>query len=181
MSMVTVVLIWWALRTVKIVSEGSRRRALLLDALERERTRRAELQGDLAAANRRVEVLDEWAASGNVPSRTRRGEDSPVVLSSSHQAVSLLPSDIAYVESGNRMRIVHLADGESVRIGSSLGEIFSQLPQGRFAYCHRSVIVNLEMVRSVSPEGITLRDGTPVDTSRRRIPELREALARLHG
>lgn len=60
-------------------------------------------------------------------------------------------------------------------------EIYSQLPEGRFAYCHRSVIVNLEMVRSVSPEGITLRDGTPVDTSRRRIPELREALARLHG
>lgn len=181
MSMVTVVLIWWALRTVKIVSEGSRRRALLLDALERERTRRAELQSDLAAANRRVEELEERAASGNVPSRTRRGEDSPVVLSSSHQAVSLLPSDIAYVEPVNRMRIVHLADGESVRIGSSLGEIFSQLPQGRLAYCHRSVIVNLEMVRSVSPEGITLRDGTPVDTSRRRIPELREALARLHG
>lgn len=103
------------------------------------------------------------------------------MLASSHQAVSLLPSDIAYIESANRMRVVHLADGESVRIGSSLGEIFSQLPEGRFAYCHRSVIVNLEMVRSISTEGVTLRDGTPVDTSRRRIPELREALARLQS
>ena len=70
MSMVTVVLIWWALRTVKIVSEGSRRRALLLDALERERTRRAELQSDLAAANRRVEELEEEAA-GASPSSAR--------------------------------------------------------------------------------------------------------------
>lgn len=182
MGAVTVILIGWALRTVKIVSEDSRRRALLLDALERERTRRAELQSDLAAAHKRVEELEQEAASsGEAPSRAQRSEDVPVVLSSSHQAVSLLPSDIAYVESVNRMRIVHLADGESVRIGSSLGEIFSQLPEGRFAYCHRSVIVNLEMVRSVSSEGITLRDGTPVDTSRRRLPELREALARLQG
>ena len=94
------------------------------------------------------------------------------MLSSAHQAVSLLPSDIAYIESSNRMRVIHLSDGESVRIGAALGEIFSLLPEGRFAYCHRSVIVNLEMVRSVTTEGVTLRDGTPVDTSRRRIPEL---------
>lgn len=70
MSMVTVVLIWWALRTVKIVSEGSRRRPLLLDTLERERARRTELQSDLAAANRRVEELEERAA-GASPSSAR--------------------------------------------------------------------------------------------------------------
>ena len=155
---------------------------LLLTTLERDRVQRAELLGDLEAARDRVQELERAASLGPAsPSRSETTAESPVVLSSSHQAVTFLPSDIAYVESVNRMRIVHLADGESVRIGSSLGEIVSQLPQGRFAYCHLSVIVNLEMVRSVSPEGITLRDGTPVDTSRRRIPELREALARLHG
>ena len=179
----TVLVIWWALRTVKTVSEDSRRRALLLGALERERAHKVELMSDLAAARRRLEELEREAAAGSGAPTTRdeKNDEAPVVLASSHQAVSLLPSDIAYIESANRMRVVHLADGESVRIGSSLGEIFSQLPEGRFAYCHRSVIVNLEMVRSISTEGVTLRDGTPVDTSRRRIPELREALARLQG
>ena len=177
-------LIWWALRTVKILSEDARRQMLLLTTLERDRVQRAELLGDLEAARDRVQELERAASLGPAsPSRSETTAESPVVLSSSHQAVTFLPSDIAYVESVNRARVVRLTDGESVRISTPLGEIFSRLPEGRFAYCHRSVIVNLALVRSISSEGIVLRDGTPVDTSRRRIPELRAALEsmRAHG
>ena len=191
---VTVLLIWWSLRTVKTVSEDARRRLLLLDALDRERAHRADLVSDLAAARRRVEELEQAVSTGVGEASSpeadiggaaekswRKHDDTPIVLSSSHQAVSLLPSDIAYVESINRMRLVHLADGESVQIWASLSDIFSRLPEGRFAYCHRSIIVNLEMVRSISAEGVILHDGTLVDTSRRRIPELRKAFEQLHG
>ena len=182
MSAVTVLLIWWSMRMVRTVSEDSRRQMLLMAALEREHARRADLLSDLAAARQRVEELEGAALLGqDAPAQDEKDDEPPIVLSSTHQAVSFLPGDITYIESVNRMRIVHLADGESVRIGAPLSEIFSLLPEGRFAYCHRSVIVNLEMVRSVTSEGVVLHDGTPVDTSRRRIPELRQALEQLHG
>lgn len=54
--------------------------------------------------------------------------------------------------------------------------IFEALPADRFAYCHRSVVVNLDHVRGLSSERLVLDDGTALPVSRRRYVEVRDAL-----
>ena len=100
-----------------------------------------------------------------------------MVLATSTQAVSFLPSDVVYAESLNRVRIVHLAGGESVQIGTTLAQIAAHLPSDRFVYCHRSIVVNLDFALSLDADELTLRGGAKVPVSRRRLPELRDALA----
>ena len=51
-----------------------------------------------------------------------------------------------------------------------------RLPHERFAYCHRSIVVNLALIRHISSEGVLLADGSTIDASRRHISDLRKAL-----
>ena len=99
------------------------------------------------------------------------------MLSTPAQAVSFLPDDITYVDSLNRVRAIHFADGESIQMNMTLAQIAGALPAGRFAYCHRSIVVNLRHVRSMGAGELTLDDGTTLPVSRRRAAELREALS----
>lgn len=93
--------------------------------------------------------------------------------------MSLRPADILYIESLNRMRHIHLTSGEDIIVSMSLAGILDLLPEDRFAHCHRSVVVNLAHVRSISPTEIELVNGMRVDASRRRVPELRQLWERL--
>ena len=81
-------------------------------------------------------------------------------------AASFLASDVMYAESLNRVRTVHLAGGESFRVNMTLA---------RFMYCHRSVVVNLDYVRLLSEEMLTLVDGAQLPVGRRRMQEVRAA------
>lgn len=58
----------------------------------------------------------------------------------------------------------------------TLAATFEALPADRFAYCHRSVVVNLDHVRGLSSERLVLDDGTALPVSRRRYVEVRDAL-----
>lgn len=197
----SVVLLWWTLRMALDASKSARRQARLQDALDKEQHQSQDLSEALACARERVRMLGEEVAAaadaaalsptadakgspensshgpqglGNLVSRA----DEPVVLMSAHQAVSLMPGDIAYVESLNRMRVVHLTSGESVRLTASLSDIYERLPHERFAYRHRSIVVNLALIRHISSEGVLLADGSTIDASRRHISDLRKALNR---
>lgn len=100
----------------------------------------------------------------------------PVVLSTARHAMSFLPGEVSYVDSLNRVRAIHFANGERVEIDMTLAAIFEVLPADRFAYCHRSVVVNLGHVRGLSSERLVLDDGTALPVSRRRYVEVRDAL-----
>ena len=65
-----------------------------------------------------------------------------------------------------------------MRLNMPLRQIAEALPRNRFVYCHRSIVVNLEHVRSVSAAEITLDNGSTLPVSRRRLADLREALDR---
>ena len=84
---------------------------------------------------------------------------------------------MAYAESLNRVRIVHLKTGESFQINMTLAQIAEALPPQQFLYCHRSVVVNLNCVKSVNSTELTLRDGTVLPMSRRRYQDFKAAAA----
>ncbi|MFR4999983.1 MAG: LytR/AlgR family response regulator transcription factor [Slackia sp.] len=96
-------------------------------------------------------------------------------------ATSFLASDVMYAESLNRVRTVHLAGGESFRVNMTLAQIFDRLADERFMYCHRSVVVNLDYVRLLSEEMLTLVDGAQLPVGRRRMQEVRAAFKARRG
>ena len=104
-------------------------------------------------------------------------ENEVITLTGSKQAVSFLAGDLRYVESNNRMRVLHLADGGDISIDAPLMQIYQLLPPGHFAYCHRSVVVNLHRVVEAGAGALVLDDGTRHPMSRRRYMEFRAALA----
>lgn len=165
---------WWMLRAMAEACESSTRAAELRQALVDHERRGRELEAQLAAERERAERLRESAA----PERAAQTEDpeSPVVLSSPTQAVSVRPADVLFAESLNRARILHLVSGESLQINTSLAQIAGQLPDDRFVYCHRSVVVNLDHVASLTPTEAVLRGGVRIPVSRRRFSELSAAL-----
>ena len=173
-----VFLMWWMLFTVREASREASKRSQLEAALEQRSRDARKLAGELKSAQERASRLEEslraqadaGAGAGGAP------EESPVVLSTPSQAVSFLASDVLYAESLNRTRIVHLQSGESFQVNTTLAQIVSQLPEGLFVYCHRSIAVNLDCVLSVEGDELLLRGGTKVPVSRRRLQDVRDAL-----
>lgn len=154
-----VILAWWMLRMVRLASEDAEKRAELEHALRK-----------------RVAELEHEASSAAAPEEEAEPLERPVVLSTSRRAFSFMPDEVTYVESLNRARTVHFTNGERVEIDMTLSAIVEVLPADRFVYCHRSVVVNLDHVRDLSTEALTLDDGSTIPVSRRRYAEVRDAL-----
>lgn len=169
----SVALVWWMLRVIREVSEQAQRQATLEQALREHAHARKELENELSLARERMTQLER----ANEPT----SEETPVVLSTPSQAVSFMPDDIMYVDSLNRVRAIHFGDGESIQMSMTLAQIADALPKDRFAYCHRSVVVNLRHVRALGASDLALDDGTVLPVSRRRMAELREALGKTQG
>lgn len=169
----SVALVWWMLRVIREVSEQAQRQATLEQALREHDHARKELENELSLARERMTQLERV----NEPT----SEETPVVLSTPSQAVSFMPDDIMYVDSLNRVRAIHFGDGESIQMSMTLTQIADALPKDRFAYCHRSVVVNLRHVRALGASDLALDDGTVLPVSRRRMAELREALGKTQG
>ena len=165
-----IVFIWWMLRMVRDASVQADREERLRQALRTHERAREELSDELARTRERMEELERQAP----PTPTT---ETPVVLSTPTQAVSFLPDEVSHVDSLNRVRAIHFADGESIQMNMTLAQIAEALPKGHFAYCHRSIVVNLRHVRSAGPTSLALNDGTELLVSRRRLAELRETLS----
>ena len=154
-----VILTWWMLRMVRLASEDAEKRAELEHALRK-----------------RVAELEHEASSAAAPEEEAEPLERPVVLSTSRRAFSFMPDEVTYVESLNRARTVHFTNGERVEIDMTLSAIVEVLPADRFVYCHRFVVVNLDHVRDLSTEALTLDDGSTIPVSRRRYAKVRDAL-----
>ena len=92
-----------------------------------------------------------------------------VVVKDDSESISLAMSDIIYIASINRETKIFTKHGE-IATSAPLFQIEAQLPDEFFYMCHRSYIVNLVNIRSVSTtvDKITLVDGTVLPISRRR-------------
>ena len=81
------------------------------------------------------------------------------VINDSH--TNLLRTDkILYIYSRLRKRYVVCSDGELIGTWQSLRELMEGLPPGKFAFSHKSYIVNLDQVDTVGDGKIFLTDHT---------------------
>ena len=78
--------------------------------------------------------------------------------------------EIYYIESFGHQIVLHTQSNDfSMR--STLINIISQLPQGRFGFPHQSYIVNLQHIRTASQKEIHLTNGKIIPISRRKQQE----------
>ena len=95
--------------------------------------------------------------------------------------MSFLAGELVYAESLKRTRTLHLEDGGSFTIDVALARMAELLPAGHFAFCHRSVLVNLHRVAFVEAADVVMDDGTRLPLSRRRASEFAAALEASRG
>lgn len=78
----------------------------------------------------------------------------------------LIRSDrIKYIYSKLRKRHIVCTDNETIVTWQSLGELMDNAPAGKFAFSHKSYIVNLDMAASVKNSEIVLTDGAVIPLS----------------
>ncbi len=91
---------------------------------------------------------------------------------------SIDASSILYIESIAYRRVVHTSKGvfeETRRTLSSFLEELGDLFPGQFIQPYRGYIVNLEAIRTISPDHITLQSGDSVPIKRGDFRKLRES------
>lgn len=85
---------------------------------------------------------------------SREGES--VVVRAEYQLVKIPLADIAYIESVEDYLKIHLAQGRPVMTLMTLKAMLQKLPQDRFRRIHRSYIIPLAKIRSVTSRRVRL-------------------------
>ena len=82
---------------------------------------------------------------------------------------------IQYAEASAHYTVIYQGR-QSVRIRCAMNELASLLPEPPFVRCHRSYLVHLDAVESMTYTTLHLKDGTGLPLGRTYIHSLREAL-----
>lgn len=93
-------------------------------------------------------------------------QNEAILLDAPDQVYHVLFKSISYLESKGHYVHVYLADGKSIRVRGKLTELLEQMPAEQFVQCHRSYVVNLFYVQSISRTAIMLSDASEVPVSR---------------
>lgn len=109
-------------------------------------------------------VLDKYAA--------RRERSAEIILNTEEGLCRTPLKSIAHIEAFGRKTAVHLRDGTVRQCNMSISEFESF--EG-FIHCHRSYIVNLEQVRSITKNAVLLETGENVPLSRRLYGEVNKS------
>lgn len=109
-------------------------------------------------------VLDRYAA--------RQGRSAEIILTTSEGTCRAAADSIYYIEAFGRKTAVHLRDKTVLNCNMSISEFenFSG-----FIHCHRSYIVNLEQVRSITKTAVILETGEEIPLSRRLYNEVNKS------
>lgn len=109
-------------------------------------------------------VLDRYAV--------RRQRSEEIILSTSEGVRRVPAESIAYVEAFGRKTAVNLRDKTVLECNMSISEFenFSG-----FIHCHRSYIVNLEQIRSITKTAVILETGEEIPLSRRLYNEVNKS------
>lgn len=91
------------------------------------------------------------------------------------------PSAIVYVEAWERGVRLDLG-AEKLEVKIPISQFAAMLPEGQFAYCHRTLLVNLAYVRHIRFYELELSSGERLPISKYRYPQLKsEFLGYLKG
>lgn len=111
--------------------------------------------------------------------------DDLVLLQEAKRARFVNVQDITHIQAADDYSEVHLTDGSRALVDVTLRRWESRLPEQHFVRIHRSSLVNLARVESVSHvEGqwrVSLQGGATLDVSRRMSGELKQRLKLLGG
>ena len=83
---------------------------------------------------------------------------------------------ICYVDANGRRCCFHLADGTTLAPYMTIArarELLEHLPM--FLSCHRSLLINMDYIHQLTPEGVLLSDGTLLPIATRRASEVGQA------
>lgn len=109
-------------------------------------------------------VLDRYAA--------RQGRSEEIILTTAEGTCRTAAESISYIEAFGRKTAVHLRDKTVLECNMSISE-FENL--SGFIHCHRSYIVNLEQVRSITKTSVILETGEEIPLSRRLYNEVNKS------
>ncbi len=88
-------------------------------------------------------------------------------------------SEVLYCEASRNYTIIHLMDGSQCTVSKTLARVRDLLCEHGFCQIHKSVVVNLQCICSVSSKekpSITIADQTVLQVARRKKAELLKAL-----
>ncbi len=111
-------------------------------------------------------VLDRYAS--------RHLTDNRVILPSGDETVSINTDDIAYLEAFGKKTQITLKDRKEIICTCGLSSAAEKLNSG-FISCHRSYVVNIGYIRSISKTEITLDSGQKIPLSRRLYDSVNKA------
>lgn len=89
----------------------------------------------------------------------------------------ILVSDVIYIEPWERGTRLVLVDGEC-KTGSKISELERLLPQEKFVYCHRTLLVNLAFIQTIRYCELTLKNGQVLPISKYRQVQMKESFMR---
>ncbi|RPF47675.1 LytTR family two component transcriptional regulator [Hydrogenoanaerobacterium saccharovorans] len=92
-------------------------------------------------------------------------EDRCISLTNKQGVYRISYSDILYVESNARVALVHTHQKEPLCFYIRLDELEQQLDDKRFYRCHKSYMVNLDHVYSVSGSTMVMKGGNSIPVS----------------
>lgn len=98
--------------------------------------------------------LRESAGAQDAPQKPVRFNAPARIMLRHREGVSFVDlNDILLVQREERATVVYVADGGRFVTGDTLGEMEERLPEGMFFRTHKSYIVNINHIESISPYG----------------------------
>ncbi|WP_341226807.1 LytTR family DNA-binding domain-containing protein [uncultured Arcticibacterium sp.] len=86
---------------------------------------------------------------------------------------SLLPAQVTHLEAEINYTTVYMALGQKQILSSTIKTVYEFLkPHGDFVRISKKHVVNMEFVKSTSPDSLTLKNGLTLNPSRRRKRDL---------
>ena len=108
--------------------------------------------------------------------RTRL-EQKEILLPTACGESRILPSELIYAETWERGVRLSLRDGKT-ETGMKISALATLLPERQFAFCHRTILVNLACIQSIRYCELELKTGGTLPVSKYRQTELRQKLLR---
>ena len=105
---------------------------------------------------------------------SRHTTDSKVIFPSGDESVCVNSDDIMYLEAFGKKTQISLKDGKEILCTCGLSAAAEKLGKG-FVSCHRSYVLNIGYVRSISKTEVTLDNGRKIPLSRRQYDTVNKA------
>lgn len=106
----------------------------------------------------------------------RKYKKNMVILQSSSQTLSLKLDEVLYLEIENKKLSVHMTDGTVLKVQIPLNILLKKLPSEQFVQCHRSYVVSLPTICSISRYVIELKNHEKIPISKKNYRNVQNAL-----